>query len=55
MKNSEVMPASLEGYTFDPEPQATAAGSQKAEVAALRRQANEELGGDACIAGGLYI
>ncbi|WP_335868998.1 hypothetical protein [Bacillus sp. 2205SS5-2] len=47
MKNSEVMPASLEGYSFDPEPQATIAGSRKAEVAALRRQANEELGGDA--------
>ncbi|WP_335869323.1 hypothetical protein [Bacillus sp. 2205SS5-2] len=29
MKNSEVMPASLEGYSFDPEPQATAAGSEK--------------------------
>ncbi|WP_335868997.1 hypothetical protein [Bacillus sp. 2205SS5-2] len=55
MKNSEVMPASLEGYSFDPEPQATVAGSRKAEVAALRRQANEELGGDACIAGGLFI
>ncbi|WP_335871407.1 hypothetical protein [Bacillus sp. 2205SS5-2] len=55
MKNSEVMPASLEGYSFDPEPQATAAGSRKAEVAALRRQANEELGGDACITGGLSI
>ncbi|WP_335872212.1 hypothetical protein [Bacillus sp. 2205SS5-2] len=55
MKNSEVMPASLEGYSFDPEPQATAAGSRKAEVAALRRQANEELGGDVCITGGLFI
>ncbi|WP_335869548.1 hypothetical protein [Bacillus sp. 2205SS5-2] len=55
MKNSEVMPASLEGYSFDPEPQATVAGSRNAKVAALRRQANEELGGDACIAGGLFI
>ncbi len=34
---------------------ATAAESRKAEVAALRRQANEELGGDACITGGLFI
>ncbi|WP_335869522.1 hypothetical protein [Bacillus sp. 2205SS5-2] len=34
MKNSEVMPASLESYSFDPEPQATVAGSRKAEVAA---------------------
>ncbi|WP_335871408.1 hypothetical protein [Bacillus sp. 2205SS5-2] len=33
MKNSEVMPASLEGYSFDPEPQATVARSGKAEVA----------------------
>ncbi|WP_335871397.1 hypothetical protein [Bacillus sp. 2205SS5-2] len=38
-----------------PESLATAAGSRNAEVAALRRQANEELGGDACIAGGLFI
>ncbi|WP_335871526.1 hypothetical protein [Bacillus sp. 2205SS5-2] len=29
MKNSEVMLASLEGYSFDPEPQATAAGHTK--------------------------
>ncbi|WP_335872654.1 hypothetical protein [Bacillus sp. 2205SS5-2] len=55
MKNSEVMPASLEGVSFDHEPQATVAGSRKAEVAALRRQANEELGGDACITGGCFI
>ncbi|WP_335869295.1 hypothetical protein [Bacillus sp. 2205SS5-2] len=40
MKNTEVMPASLEGYSFDPEPQATAAGQRKAEVAVLRRQAS---------------
>ncbi|WP_335871462.1 hypothetical protein [Bacillus sp. 2205SS5-2] len=40
MKNSEVMPASLEGYSFDPEPQATAAGSRKAEVAVQGRQAS---------------
>ncbi|WP_335868910.1 hypothetical protein [Bacillus sp. 2205SS5-2] len=40
MKNSEVMPASLEGYSFDPEPQATAAGQRKAKVAAQGRQAN---------------
>ncbi|WP_335872489.1 hypothetical protein [Bacillus sp. 2205SS5-2] len=33
MKNSEVMPASLESYSFDPEPQATAAGSRKAKAA----------------------
>ncbi|WP_335872365.1 hypothetical protein [Bacillus sp. 2205SS5-2] len=33
MKNSEVMPASQESYSFDPEPQATAARSRKAEVA----------------------
>ncbi|WP_335870469.1 hypothetical protein [Bacillus sp. 2205SS5-2] len=26
MKNSEVMPESLESYSFDPEPQATEAG-----------------------------
>ncbi|WP_335869525.1 hypothetical protein [Bacillus sp. 2205SS5-2] len=55
MKNSEVMPASLESYSFDPEPQATVAGSRNEEVAVLRRQANEELGGDACIAGELFI
>ncbi|WP_335872940.1 hypothetical protein [Bacillus sp. 2205SS5-2] len=40
MKNSEVMPASLEGYSFDPEPQATAAESRNAKVAAQGPQAS---------------
>ncbi|WP_335870437.1 hypothetical protein [Bacillus sp. 2205SS5-2] len=40
MKNSEVMPASLERYSFDPEPQATVAGQKKAEVASQGRLTN---------------
>ncbi|WP_335871032.1 hypothetical protein [Bacillus sp. 2205SS5-2] len=48
MKNPEVMPASLEGYSFDPEPQATAAGSRIAEVAAQGRQASGRTRSVAC-------
>ncbi|WP_335872403.1 hypothetical protein [Bacillus sp. 2205SS5-2] len=48
MKSSEVMPASLESYSFDPEPQATAAGSRKAEVAAQGRQASVRTRSEAC-------
>ncbi|WP_335871443.1 hypothetical protein [Bacillus sp. 2205SS5-2] len=41
MENSEVMPASLESYPFDPEPQATVARRiQKRRRVAQQRRAN---------------